>query len=171
VATPTTKTELLLTSQHELIKQYIELDGQGRTGKIYTASSNAVQGDPCLVTEFAYQSPTSTLIIGRFDGYDTWQVSFVPDSSFTVSLPKDISKTQLLIVKRNELTKQYQELDGQDRPVYVYEAPVIAVTGSPCLVTEYIYQNPTSSIIKGKKEAYASWDETWIPDSIFTVSY
>lgn len=171
MATPTTKTELLKTSEFELIKQYQQLDVYGRPWKLYTASSNAVQGDPCLVTEFLYVDTITTTLKGKLDGYSTWDKDFVPDSSFTVAVPKQISKTQLIIVKENELTKQYQELDGQDRPVRVFEAPVIAVTGSPCLVTEYIYQSPSSTVFRGKKEAYSTWDVTWVPDSSFTVSF
>lgn len=169
MATPTTKTEIIQTASHELIKQYQLVDILGRPSRLYTASSNAKQGDPCLVTEFLYVSPTSTIMKGKLDGYDTWDKDFIPDSAFTVSVPTEISKTQLIIIKGNELTKQYQELDGQDRPVRVYEARVGAVTGTPCLVTEYIYQNPTSTVFKGKKEAYSTWNVTWVPDSSFTV--
>jgi hypothetical protein len=81
------------------------------------------------------------------------------------------TKTELLKMAENELVKQYQELDSQGRPSKIYTAPVIAVTGTPCLVTELIYQDATSTLILGKKEGYASWDETWIPDSAFTVDY
>lgn len=171
MATPTTKTELLKTAEHEVIKQYQQLDTYGRPWKLYTASSNAIQGDPCLVTEFLYVDTITTTLKGKLDGYTTWDTDFVPDSSFTVSVPKQISKTHLIIVKENEITKQYQELDGQNRPVRVYEAPVNAVTGSPCLVTEYVYHSPSSTVFKGKKEAYSTWNVTWIPDSSFTVSF
>jgi len=171
LGTPTTKTELLKTSEHELVKQYQVLDAFGRPSLLYTAATNALHGDPCLVTEFVYVDTTSTQIKGKLDGYATWDEDFVPDSSFTVSVPTSSSKTQFILVKENEITKQYQELDGQNRPVRVYEASVIARTGSPCLVTEYIYQSPTSTVFKGKKEAYSAWDVTWIPDSSFTVSY
>ena len=171
MGTPTTKTELIKTVEKELIKQFQLLDILGRPYKLYTASTNALNGDPCLVTEFIYQSPTSTVMKGKKEGYSQWDTTFVPDSSFTVSIPKDASKTLLLVTKGNELTKQYQELDGQNRPVRIYEASVIAVTGSPCLVTEYIYQNPTSTVFKGKKEAVGTWDSSWVPDSAFTVNY
>lgn len=165
------KTDLIKMSENELVKQYQLLDVQGRPSKIFTAPSNAKNGDPCLVTEFTYVDNVSTIMKGRKDGYDVWDIDFIPDADFTVEVPKDISKTHILLTKENELVKSYQELDGQNRPVRVYTAPVFAKTGHPCLVVEYIYQNPTSSVFLGKKEAYSTWDESWVPDSTFTVSY
>lgn len=171
MSTPTTKTELIKTAEKELIKQFQLLDIQGRPSKLYTASTNAKNGDPCLVTEFIYQNSSSTIMKGKKEGYSQWDTTFVPDASFTVSVSPVESKTLFIITKRNELTKQYVELDGQDRPVRVFEASVIAVTGSPCLVTEYIYQNATSTVFKGKKEAMSTWDESLVPDSSFTVGF
>ena len=81
------------------------------------------------------------------------------------------TKTELIKVTENELVKQFQLTDGQDRPLRIYTAPVWARTGDPCLVTEFIYQNSTSTVLKGKKEGYSSWDEDWVPDSSFTVNY
>lgn len=171
MATPTTKTELIKTSEHELIKLYQLVDGQDRPYKIYTASTNAVQGDPCLVTEIIYSSPTSTMVLAQKEAYDSWDTSWIPDNSFTVSVPLDESKTAIILTLENELTKQYLEIDGQDRPLRLYEALVSTIDGGPCKVTEYIYQNATSTTLLGKKEGYAEWDITWIPDSAFTVNY
>jgi len=164
------KTELLVLSEKELIKQYQLLDGAGRPSKLYTAPHWAKTGDPCLVTEFVYVDGSSSTLKGKVDGYDVWSSTFIPDADFTVP---DIhySKTQHIITNENELTKQYQELDGQMRPVRIYEAAIFAKQGTPCKVVEYIYQNATSVIFKGKKESYSNWDESWVPDSSFTVSY
>lgn len=170
MATPTTRTELLKTVEKELIKQFHELDAFNRPGFLYTASANAKTGDPCLVTEFIYVDTLTSILKGKKEGYSTWSSSFVPDSLFTVP-DINYSKTQQIITNEKELTIQYQLLDGQQRPLRIYEAPVTAITGTPCLVTEYIYQNGTSVIIKGKKESYGVWDSSWVPDSAFTVSY
>jgi len=170
LGTPTTRTELLLTVEKELIKQYHELDTFGRPEFLYTAAANAKTGDPCLVTEFLYVDNVSSVSRGKKEGYSVWSESWIPDTDFTVATVK-ISKTQQILTNGKELTKQYQELDSEDRPVRIYEASVIAVTGTPCLVTEYIYQNGTSTTFKGKKESYAAWDSSWVPDSSFTVSY
>jgi hypothetical protein len=171
MATPTTKTELLVTGEHELVKVYQLLDGQNRPYKIYTASTNAVDGDPCLVTEIVYVSPTSTAVLAQKDGYDEWDSTWIPDSSFTVSVALDANKAAIIKTLENEMNKQYQEIDGQDRPYKLYEALVSTIDGGPCKVTEFIYQNATSTTILGKKEAYAEWDITWVPDSAFTVNY
>lgn len=170
MGTPTTKTEILLSTEKELIKQYLELDAFGRPGILYTAVTNAKTGAPCLICEFIYEADDNTILRGKKDGYSTWNESFVPDSDFTVD-EVYISKTQQIQTIEKNLTKQYQQIDGQMRPVRIYEAIVSAKTGDPCLVTEYIYQNPTSSVIKGKKESYAQWDESFVPDSLFTVSF
>ncbi len=170
MALPTTKTELLLITEKELIKQYQLLDGLGRPFKLYTAPHWAKNGDPCIVTEFIYVDLITSTLKGKQDGYSLWDESFVPDSLFTVA---DVfkSKTEHIITNENEITKQYQELDGQLRPSKIYEAAVFAVQGTPCKVTEYIYQNPTSSVFKGKKESYSTWDVSWVPDSAFTVTF
>lgn len=83
MATPTTKTEMLKSHAKELVKQYIELDGQGRTSKVYTAYTNAADGAPCEVTEYIYQSAISTVVKARKEGYETWDGTW--DADFTVS--------------------------------------------------------------------------------------
>lgn len=83
MATPTTKTELLKTHQAELVKQYVEYDGQDRAWKTYTAQTSAIHGAPCEVTEYVYRSPTSTQIKARKEGHATWDSSW--DADFTVS--------------------------------------------------------------------------------------
>lgn len=170
MATPTTKTELLLTTEKELIKQYLEVDNFGRPSLLYTAPVYARTGDPCLVTEFIYVDDDSSILRGKKEGYSTWSETGIPDADFTVATVKT-SKTAQIMTNEKNLTKQYQELDGQNRVYKLYEAIVSAKTGEPCLVTEYIYQNSTVSTIKGKKESEATWDESWVPDSSFTVSY
>lgn len=167
--TPTTKTEMLMTTEKELIKQAHILDIQSRPGFLYTASANAKAGDPCLVTQFLYVADDSTVLKGKKEGYAIWDSSWVPDSAFSVPDVVD-SKTQMILTKEGNIMKQYQLLDGQNRPLRIYEALSNAVTGSPCLVTEYIYQNGTSTTIKGKKESYSTWDVSWVPDSAFTVT-
>jgi hypothetical protein len=83
MSTPTTKTELLKTHAHELVKQYIEYDGQNRVSKVYTTHSSAIDGAPCEVTEYIYTSPTSTLLKARKEGHDEWDSAW--DADFTVN--------------------------------------------------------------------------------------
>jgi hypothetical protein len=171
MGTPTTKTELLIISEHELIKQHQAFDGLGRPQFIYTAPVWAKNGDPCLVTEIIYLSSLNEQIKGKKEGYTSWDINFVPDSVFTVDSTLLTSKTEIIVVNENELTKQYMEIDAQDRPFKIYEGPVWITTGDPCKVTEYIYPNLTSTSFKGKKEGYSLWDASWVPDSSFTVSF
>lgn len=74
------KTEVLLTIQNEISKDYVAFDGLGRVSKIYVAPSDAIDGDICLVKEFIYYG-VSTKVKGRKEGYDVWSSSFdsIPD--------------------------------------------------------------------------------------------
>lgn len=83
MAKPTSKTELLTTHLHELTKVYVELDGQDRPYKTYTAHTDAVDGAQCIVTEYIYASPTSTQVIARKEAYDEWDATW--DADFTVT--------------------------------------------------------------------------------------
>ena len=78
-----TMTEELLTQAKSLVKQKVELDGQQRPWKAYTASTSAKHGTPCTVTEYVYLSPTSTVIVARKEGHSTWDSAW--DASFTIS--------------------------------------------------------------------------------------
>ena len=83
MATPKTKTELLTTHSNELVKQYVEFDGQNRISKVYTAYTDAVDGAPCEVTEYIYTTVNSTTMKARKEGYSTWDSAW--DADFTVS--------------------------------------------------------------------------------------
>lgn len=168
---PTTKTEMLLTTEHELVKQYQQVDGLGRPNKVFTTPVWAKNGDYCIVTELFYQTTTSTVVKGKKEGYTQWSSLWVPDSAFTVDDTLLTTKTEMIVVNENELAKQFQQIDSQGRIARLYEGPVWITTGDKCKVTEYIYQNATSTTFKGKKEGYALWDATWVPDSMFTVDY
>lgn len=76
MATPTTKTELLKSHEHELVKQYIEYDGQNRPVTIYTASDHVEDGGACLRTDYEYLDATSTQITKRRESYDVWQAAW-----------------------------------------------------------------------------------------------
>lgn len=83
MGTPSTKTELLKTHAGELVKQYVEFDGQSRQSKVYTAYTNAADGAPCEVTEYIYTGPATTVVKARKEGYATWDATW--DADFTVS--------------------------------------------------------------------------------------
>ena len=63
--------ELYLSQRNEHVKQYIELDGQGRPFKVYTASIKVPVGGPCEVTTYGF-SGNSTTVIARKEGRGVW---------------------------------------------------------------------------------------------------
>ncbi len=61
-----------MTEAKEFVKQYIELDGQGRVESVYTARATATSGQPCSKTTYGYAGLTSTVIIKRKEELSTW---------------------------------------------------------------------------------------------------
>lgn len=76
------------------------------------------------------------------------------------------SKTELLKSHAKEQVKQHLVFDAQDRPVLVFTAPIDAIDGAPCEVTEYVYRNPTSTQVLKRQERVYNWNENW--DTGFT---
>ena len=74
MSTDSDKTGLayLLSHANEFVKQYIELDGEGRTAKVFTAKHSEKVDGPCAVTAYAYSGPTSTVVIARKEGSSQW---------------------------------------------------------------------------------------------------
>jgi len=55
----------LKTQQHELVKQYIAFDGNGRTEYIYTVREDGPDGCPCSVVRYGYLGVTTNVIFVR----------------------------------------------------------------------------------------------------------
>ena len=68
--------EFYQTQSQEHIKQYIEFDGEGRSYKTYTASSNCPVGGPCEVTLYGYINLTATIINARKEERGIWVQAF-----------------------------------------------------------------------------------------------
>lgn len=64
-------------------------------------------------------------------------------------------------------TKTYIVFDISGRPHLVYQAPSTAEDGTPCMLTEYIYDGVNSTTIKATKEVTSEWDSDF--DAEFTV--
>lgn len=83
------------------------------------------------------------------------------------------TKTELLKTHKEEQVKQHIIYDLQDRPIFAFTAAIHAADGDPCLVTEYVYRNATSTQVYARQERVYKWKATW--DSFFTfdptVSY
>ena len=70
-----------LTQSNEYVKQFVEVDGQGRTFRLFLAGKSTKVGEPCAVTAYSYATPTSTTIVGRIEGEATWTQTMEDESS------------------------------------------------------------------------------------------
>ena len=78
----------LISHKNEPVKQFIELDGEGRPFKVFTAHFMAKDNDACFVTQYEYAGAGSTIIVKRNEYVGTWVSatmnsthSDVPDAS------------------------------------------------------------------------------------------
>jgi len=76
MSTPTTKTEMLKSQMHELIKSHTTLDGSGRPSAIYTAQADAINGASCTRVDYTYDTTYTTSVIGMKESYSTWDSSW-----------------------------------------------------------------------------------------------
>lgn len=65
-----------------------------------------------------------------------------------------------IITGNNELIKQYFVYDAGSRLITVYEARADAPAGTPCLKTDYTYDDTSTRVLK-MKESESTWDATW----------
>lgn len=73
---PDSKTDLLRTQAHELVKQFIQFDAQDRPEFIFTAPISAVQNTPCTRVQYVYRSASSTQIEKMAESKAQWQASY-----------------------------------------------------------------------------------------------
>lgn len=76
------KYSVLKTLLHELSKTFIVRDGLGRIWKVYSAKSDALNNDPCILTEYIYTTPTSSDIAGEKEVNAQWDSTW--DAGFTI---------------------------------------------------------------------------------------
>lgn len=69
------KTNLIKSGEKELIKSYIVYDGSSRMEIVYEAPSEAVNGAPCLKTQYEYDGAT-TRITKMKESVVTWDSSW-----------------------------------------------------------------------------------------------
>jgi hypothetical protein len=77
------------------------------------------------------------------------------------------TEANLLSSHSKELSKQYVIFDGQNRVSKVYSAVRKAQDGDACIVTEYIYRDPTTTQMLARKEAPGVWSAAY--DADFTI--
>ena len=85
-----------------------------------------------------------------------------------VSTPTEILQT----LERQQL-KQHIVYDAEGREFLIFEAPIDAKDGEPCLVTEYRYSGPSSTRITGHQERQYRWKAAWDAPFLFdpTIDY
>ncbi len=59
-----------------------------------------------------------------------------------------------------ELTKNFYEYDGLSRPITVWQAPVDAVTNTPCLKTVFSYVGVTN-LVEKSEESHDIWNVSY----------
>jgi hypothetical protein len=65
------RSSLLKSHQHEYVKSYTEFDAYGRLDKLHQTTSTAKNGDPTVVTQYAYVGTTSQVVyMKEYEG--TW---------------------------------------------------------------------------------------------------
>lgn len=69
--------------------------------------------------------------------------------------------TELLKSLEGQQLKQHIVVDSEGRSKFVFEAPVDAVENTPCLTTEYVYLNATSSVVIDRQERVYRWKTAW----------
>lgn len=84
-------------------------------------------------------------------------------------------KTAEELLKSHEKSqiKQHIVVDAQGRDYLVFTTYIGAKDGDPCLVTEYVYPNLTTTKISDRQERTYRWKSAWDSGYTFdpTVSY
>jgi hypothetical protein len=69
------KNSFVKSGNEEYLKQYLVYDGSNRITQIYEAMANALNGDPCLLTEYGYVGISSRVEKMR-ESESTWDSSW-----------------------------------------------------------------------------------------------
>ena len=69
------RTSELKKHAHELVKQYLVYDGANRVTDVYTARTDAVNGEVCEHTQYTYVGATP-LVEKRKENISTWNSSW-----------------------------------------------------------------------------------------------
>lgn len=71
-----------------------------------------------------------------------------------------VDRTAALKTNQAERTKSFMVYDGSGRMTDVYEAHAEAVTGTPCLRTQYSYDGVSGRVLK-RLETNSTWDASY----------
>lgn len=71
------------------------------------------------------------------------------------------SRNEIIKSLQNEQSKEHIVFDAQGRMVFLFQAPISAKDGTPCLATEYVYKDPTSTLVVSRQDRVYSWKASW----------
>lgn len=69
------------THREQRVKQHLVYDIDDRPVLVFTASADARDGDPCLVTEYVYRGANTTLVKSRKESVYLWKGAW--DANYT----------------------------------------------------------------------------------------
>ena len=80
---------------------------------------------------------------------------------------------ELLKAHEKSQVKQHVVVDAQGRDYLAFTTYIGAQDGDPCLVTEYVYANLTTTKVTSRQERVYKWKAAWDAGFTFdpTVSY
>ena len=87
-------------------------------------------------------------------------------NGYPIDTAKVLTAEELLKSHKSSQVKQHCVLDSQGRLTFAFIASIHAGDGDPCLATEYVYANSTSTTIIARQERAYLWKAAW--DSLFT---
>jgi len=71
------------------------------------------------------------------------------------------SRTSLLKSNKYQQVKQHIIYDANNRPLFVFTAPIDAVDQAPCTCTEYVYLGASSTLVRSRQEREYRWKAVW----------
>ena len=80
------------------------------------------------------------------------------------------TKGEILKSLEGQQLKQHIVHDLQSRAQFVFEAPIDAKDGAPCLCTELVYIDLTEAIVISKQERQYRWKAIWDSKFLFDAS-
>jgi len=71
--------------------------------------------------------------------------------------PEEANVASMLTSLKNELKKEFVLLDGSDRAIEIYQAPLHIEDQGLCLKTTLVYKDASSTIVIKSKETIGTW--------------
>lgn len=83
------RTEIITSLQNEQTKQHVVFDGDGRAKFLFEATATAIEGSPCLCTEYIYLATPGTTVRSRQERVYKWKAAWDGDFVFDPAVDYD----------------------------------------------------------------------------------